>query len=684
MELFVPDTISKPSEPRRRQAQAAAVAGQVALDPPTSSAPTIPPLDLLGSEDHPIDIDIPLSPADDIAEETPAANHPRRRWAWVWKHMPDEDLQTIYLDKKGKVLWRCNYCKTKYLESGGTRIIASHLRAMHHISDISPREERKGCVQATIEQAMANVRQSAGFKRRRILGDEAALDLLPDAYVIEPHMLEVLFVRLFARCSLSFHLIECDEFRAMLSYINKQTDIWLPSCSKTVSKWIHRTYDEHSKIYLIIDCWTSPNNTAMLGIVAQFVDENSILKTFTLVLKEVNRRYIGENLAGVVLKEIEKYGFATKLGSLVMDNGTNNDTLARFLSTGLYDEFDVQWDPIENRLRCFAHSINLFLFTNKTINDLPDDPFDEEMNLETLFAGIDTIDKPEFLRWKKEGAIGKCHMFQVRICRSPRLQQLFVRLAGRRIARDNSMRWNSMDTMIGLFLDPQIRHGYNKFWSLYPNKLPQFLKLSDDDWNTLTKIHDMLVVLRDTTEFTEGNEATLERVLPTMEYLLEYFEDGKETYPHWIPRWKKVVEEYWKDHYKAVASVATDEVEATATSINVYIAHLQAKKANRHAMDEYATYLASPPVGRIKDVQAWWRESMQQDLFPNLSEMALDLLSIPSTSASCERLFSSAGITLSDRCNRLAPAIVEVLECLKSWMGIGQWIDDDMPEWELM
>jgi hypothetical protein len=99
-------------------------------------------------------------------------------------------------------------------------------------------------------------------------------------------------------------------------------------------------------------------------------------------------------------------------------------------------------------------------------------------------------------------------------------------------------------------------------------------------------------------------------------------------------------------------------------------------------MDEYANYIATPPIGSIKDIRAWWMESTQQDLYPNLSEMALDLLSIPSTSASCERLFSSAGITLADRYNRLAPSTVEVLECLKSWMGIGQWIGDDMQEWE--
>jgi hypothetical protein len=47
--------------------------------------------------------------------------------------------------------------------------------------------------------------------------------------------------------------------------------------------------------------------------------------------------------------------------------------------------------------------------------------------------------------------------------------------------------------------------------------------------------------------------------------------------------------------------------------------------------------------------------------------MAFDILSIPAMSASVERLFSSANITVSDRRNRLAPDIIEAIECLKSW-----------------
>ena len=57
--------------------------------------------------------------------------------------------------------------------------------------------------------------------------------------------------------------------------------------------------------------------------------------------------------------------------------------------------------------------------------------------------------------------------------------------------------------------------------------------------------------------------------------------------------------------------------------------------------------------------------------------MALDILSVPAMSTDPERLFSGAKITISDRRNRLGILTVEALECLKSWLKISTFIDDD-------
>ena len=83
--------------------------------------------------------------------------------------------------------------------------------------------------------------------------------------------------------------------------------------------------------------------------------------------------------------------------------------------------------------------------------------------------------------------------------------------------------------------------------------------------------------------------------------------------------------------------------------------------------DKYIRYYDSPTLLDIKDTRQWWQEATQQRNFLNLSKMALDLLLIPVMSTEPERIFSSIGITLTNRRNKLSMVNLEVLEQLKSW-----------------
>jgi len=100
-------------------------------------------------------------------------------------------------------------------------------------------------------------------------------------------------------------------------------------------------------------------------------------------------------------------------------------------------------------------------------------------------------------------------------------------------------------------------------------------------------------------------------------------------------------------------------------------------KAGKHATrkstpsgDEYGRYLRLPAHHDFDDARKWWLLPEQQHNYPNLSRMALGILSIPAMSTSMERLFSSANITVSDRRNHLTPDTIEIIESLKSWRKI--------------
>jgi len=59
--------------------------------------------------------------------------------------------------------------------------------------------------------------------------------------------------------------------------------------------------------------------------------------------------------------------------------------------------------------------------------------------------------------------------------------------------------------------------------------------------------------------------------------------------------------------------------------------------------------------------------------YPNLTRMALNVLSVPAMSDEPERLFSSAGLTLTDRRNRAGIDLIEALEQLKSWYKLKEY-----------
>jgi hypothetical protein len=159
-------------------------------------------------------------------------------------------------------------------------------------------------------------------------------------------------VRLLTRCNLSLNLIECDEFRALLTYLNQDLADWLPASKKTITQWVLRTVDDQintqitnianakSKIHLWIDGWTSTNRLSVLAVGCSYMGADNKIHTVLLSLDEIDGSHTGANLAGIVFKTISKYLFAHNLGYCIMDNAANNDTMMRELSNRKFNALD--------------------------------------------------------------------------------------------------------------------------------------------------------------------------------------------------------------------------------------------------------------------------------------------------------------------------------------------------------
>src|SRR6186713_488291 len=97
--------------------------------------------------------------------------------------------------------------------------------------------------------------------------------------------------------------------------------------------------------------------------------------------------------------------------------------------------------------------------------------------------------------------------------------------------------------------------------------------------------------------------------------------------------------DFWTTEYKSTAITVPTQASISATKVqNSFLKWHQGKKGNID-QDEYSKYLLAPVIPEVTDPRTWRLEPTQRKTYPNLSIMALDILSIPAMSAEPERLF---------------------------------------------
>ena len=66
-----------------------------------------------------------------------------------------------------------------------------------------------------------------------------------------------------------------------------------------------------------------------------FADNGDLCQS-VLALRELDGQHTGENQSQLIMKVIEEYGIASKVGYFMMDNAENNETMIRSLSLCKY------------------------------------------------------------------------------------------------------------------------------------------------------------------------------------------------------------------------------------------------------------------------------------------------------------------------------------------------------------
>lgn len=477
-----------------------------------------------------------------------------------------------------------------------------------------------------------------------------------------------------------------------------------------------------TNIHVSPDAWTGPNNEAILGITVQFVTERLGLQRLVLGLKEIQGSHTGSNMADILAKLFEEYGIERKIGYFMMDGASNNNTMIDDISQYLENEHEIKdWCPLTHRLRCNGHVINLvilaFLFDAE--------PATTDDRGRSVHRGPPPT---ELSKWRKLGPIGKLHNIVVYLQSSTLRRQAFEKLSnGLTLRRDNTTRWNSWYNIIERALRLQ---GAVSVWITGEEDLIND-HLTPGDWKILADIYKFLQPFADCTLATEGHNDLVDSILPTMDFLLDHMEtfaaelppgpfkaavntawnkladyyaltedtavyasatvlhpSQKWRYiettwskPHEISKAKAKVLEMWVDDYKPKTTTATTTMTTIQLPIDCTDSPMDGKRENvlmkwkrakqRSCLDpgdedEYQLYCREPLVDVASPLD-WWLQLDQRRRYPQLSIMALDILSVPAMSAETERLFSQAKLTITDQRTAMSVSMLHTIQCLKSW-----------------
>jgi hAT family C-terminal dimerisation region len=233
---------------------------------------------------------------------------------------------------------------------------------------------------------------------------------------------------------------------------------------------------------------------------------------------------------------LEHFGINNaNLGYFILDNAPNNDTTLVELSKAL------DFDPVQKRLRCMGHILNLIAESYIFGQDVS--TFEED------YKKASPGERRKL--WRQRGELGKLHNLVAHVTASGKRTDLFTALQaeanvgvarGKRwkLVLDGGIRWNSTYLMIRRALE------LKEALDIYATKLrvssdeldAETYKedyLSPLEWDALQLIKDQLEPLFLITKSLEGNpdlidgarkasHGALWEILPTFEFLLTHFE----------------------------------------------------------------------------------------------------------------------------------------------------------------
>lgn len=437
---------------------------------------------------------------------------------------------------------------------------------------------------------------------------------------------------------------------------------------------VNKKLDEAEYISLTTDMWTSTANDDYLSLTAHFVDSNFVLQHLNIeVIPFPELSHTGNNLCNFITQTLREWKLHTKVVAIVRDN-------ARNITSGLEtSEFE--------HLSCLAHTLQLVvkdgLLNNKNVNN--------------LIANGRRI-------------VGH-FKHSCKATKELKKAQDILQMKKHKLIQDEPTRWNSSLHMLERLLEQK------QSVSLASTVLQLPVNLSSADWALMAHVVAILGIFNQATLAVSTQSVTASEVVPIINSTAEElrkpapsgsgvqgikndllaaitlkYSDVEENMLYSVatlmdPRFKHHVFVNKHSVTKAKAFIIeearkTGHLENPATEVAVTsqsVPQTSSPAVENHGMwafysnimknaptvshfksveDEVDSYLEEPVQNSSANIFHYWKENSK---YPRLRNLSKKFLCIPPSTVHSERLFSTAGLIVDQKRNRLDPERVKML-----------------------
>ena len=483
---------------------------------------------------------------------------------WFYFREPQGDEQDC--DRNGRRLHYCLLCVHKWGTSSSNNA-RSHLAKYHSIVVEKVPTPLATQINEVKDLVFKRIRKNKIFKhipkdKKQNRGDENRDDENRDdeKEILRNAIQQEAFLEaqalLVTRRRLPPNFEQWPEFQALLYAVNPELPSIKISASTTACSNIEKLFKHHketirsklrhskSLIHFAVDLQSEPGSHAIFGVHVQWVGEFYELQKALIGLPEVTFSHCGKNQAAYLMEILQDFGISHLVGYFTGDNASSNDTLLEALANNLFFEFNVQISPEQRRVHCLAHIMNLslsaFLFANNkaVFEEALKESIEEEGDLKICELLITKLRNPrgknreddEYAGWLNLGALGKLHIFALRLQNSNILMHHWSVLCGTmKLSIENATQWNSWFIFIRKAVSK--RDEITKLYRICKAEFNSEDALNDVDWEQLEGTLEFLQPFYEATLESQNKFASFDQYLFLIDVLFKQFEDYKVSVP---------------------------------------------------------------------------------------------------------------------------------------------------------